>query len=117
MLDTLSQPFITTARAKGLRPRRVVGHHALPNALTPVVTLLGLSLPALFSGAVFVEAVFAWPGVGRVLVEAGPAPGLPGVVGATTIRARVRRGGQSLPPPFPRLGGPRKPETGRRKRF
>jgi peptide/nickel transport system permease protein len=87
MLETLSQPFITTARAKGLRPRRVVGHHALRTALTPVVTMLGLSLPALFSGAVFVEAVFAWPGVGRVLVEAVRARDYPVVMAATAISA------------------------------
>jgi peptide/nickel transport system permease protein len=87
MLETLSQPFITTARAKGLRPWRVVGHHVLRNALTPVVTLLGLSLPALFSGAVFVEAVFAWPGVGRVLVEAVRARDYPVVMAATAISA------------------------------
>ncbi|MGH7522292.1 MAG: ABC transporter permease [Gemmatimonadales bacterium] len=89
MLDTLSQPFITTARAKGLTPRRVVGHHALRNALTPVVTLLGLSLPALFSGAVFVEAVFAWPGVGRVLVEAVQARDYPVVMAATGVSAAL----------------------------
>jgi peptide/nickel transport system permease protein len=87
MLETLSQPFITTAHAKGLTPRRVVGRHALRNALTPVVTLLGLSLPALFSGAVFVEAVFAWPGVGRVLVEAVQARDYPVVMAATAISA------------------------------
>ncbi len=87
MLETMSQPFITTARAKGLKPRRVVGHHALRNALTPVVTMLGLSLPALFSGAVFVEAVFAWPGVGRVLVEAVKARDYPVVMAATAISA------------------------------
>src|SRR6266849_5311474 len=87
MLETLSQPFITTARAKGLRPRRVVGHHALRNALTPLVTMLGLSLPALFSGAVFIEAVFAWPGVGRVLVEAVRARDYPVVMAATAISA------------------------------
>jgi len=87
MLETLSQPFITTARAKGLTPRRVLGHHALRNTLTPVVTLLGLSLPALFSGAVFVEAVFAWPGVGRVLVEAVQARDYPVVMAATAVSA------------------------------
>ena len=87
MLETLSQPFITTARAKGLTPRRVIGRHALRSALTPVVTLLGLSLPALFSGAVFVEAVFAWPGVGRVLVEAVQARDYPVVMAATTVSA------------------------------
>jgi peptide/nickel transport system permease protein len=89
MLDTLSQPFITTAYAKGLTARRVVGHHALRNALTPVVTLLGLSLPALFSGAVFVEAVFAWPGVGRVLVEAVQARDYPVVMAATAVSAAL----------------------------
>jgi peptide/nickel transport system permease protein len=87
MIETLGQPFITTARAKGLTPRQVIGRHALRNALTPVVTLLGLSLPALFSGAVFVEAVFAWPGVGRVLVEAVQARDYPVVMAATTVSA------------------------------
>jgi len=87
MLETLSQPFIVTARAKGLTTTRVVGRHALRNALTPVVTLLGLSLPVLFSGAVFVEAVFAWPGVGRVLVEAVQARDYPVVMAATTVSA------------------------------
>src|SRR6266511_29608 len=87
MLETLSEPFITTARAKGLTPRRVVGRHALRNALTPIVTLLGLSLPALFSGAVCVEAVFSWPGVGRVLVEAVQARDYPVVMAATAVTA------------------------------
>jgi len=87
MLETLHQPFMTTAWAKGLTPRRVVGRHALRNALTPVVILLGLSLPALFSGAVFVEAVFAWPGVGRVLVEAVRARDYPVVMAATAVSA------------------------------
>jgi len=87
MIETLSQPFITTARAKGLTSRQVIVRHALRNALTPVVTLLGMSLPALFSGAVFVEAVFAWPGVGRVLVEAVQARDYPVVMAATAISA------------------------------
>ena len=87
MIETLSQPFITTARAKGLTGRGVVVHHALRNALTPVVTMLGMSLPALFSGAVFVEAVFAWPGVGRILVEAVQARDYPVVMAATTVSA------------------------------
>jgi peptide/nickel transport system permease protein len=87
MLETLAQPFITTARAKGLAPVQVVGRHALRNALAPVVTLLGLSLPALFSGAVFVEAVFAWPGVGRVLVEAVQGRDYPVVMAATAVSA------------------------------
>ena len=96
MLETLSQPFIVTARAKGLTTSRVVGRHALRNALTPVVTLLGLSLPVLFSGAVFVEAVFAWPGVGRVLVEAVQARDYPVVMAATTVSAVLVVAGNML---------------------
>jgi peptide/nickel transport system permease protein len=87
MLDTLHQPFIITAWAKGLSHRQVVGRHALRNALTPVVILLGMSLPALFSGAVFIEAVFAWPGVGRVFVEAVQARDYPVVMAATAVSA------------------------------
>lgn len=87
MLDIEAQPFVTTAHAKGLSPFRVARHHVLRNALTPVVTLLGLSLPALFSGAVLVEAVFAWPGVGRVLVEAVQARDYPVVMAATAVSA------------------------------
>jgi len=64
-----------------------MGRHALRNALTPVMILLGLSLPALFSGAVFIEAVFAWPGVGRVLVEAVKARDYPVVMAATAVSA------------------------------
>ena len=87
MLDVLSQPFVVTARAKGLPPARVLVRHGLRNALLPVLTLLGLGLPALFSGAVFVEAVFAWPGVGRVLVEAVQARDYPVVLAATAVSA------------------------------
>ena len=87
LLDALQQPFVVTARAKGLSGAGVLVSHALRNALTPVVTLLGLSLPALFSGAVFVEGVFAWPGVGRVLVEAVQARDYPVVMAATAISA------------------------------
>jgi peptide/nickel transport system permease protein len=96
MLDTLHQPFITTAWAKGLAPRQVVGRHALRNALTPVVTLLGMSLPALFSGAVFIEAVFAWPGVGRIFVEAVQARDYPVVMAATAVSAALVVAGNLL---------------------
>ncbi len=89
MLDAGSAPFVVTARAKGLSPAQVTRRHVLRNALIPVVTLLGLSLPALFSGAVFVEAVFAWPGVGRVLVEAVRARDYPVVLAATTVSAAL----------------------------
>jgi peptide/nickel transport system permease protein len=62
-------------------------HHVLRNALIPVLTLLGLSLPTLFSGAVFIEAIFAWPGVGRILVEAVLARDYPVVMAATAVSA------------------------------
>lgn len=87
MLDVATQGFVTTARAKGASPARVMLHHVLRNALVPILVLLGLSLPALFSGAVFVEAVFAWPGVGRVLVDAVRARDYPVVLAATTVSA------------------------------
>ncbi|WP_420595283.1 ABC transporter permease [Deinococcus sp.] len=70
MLEVLSQDFVRTARAKGVPSRRVLYRHALRNAVLPVVTLLGLSIPGLFGGAVLTETVFSWPGMGRVIVEA-----------------------------------------------
>jgi peptide/nickel transport system permease protein len=87
MRDVLSQPFVRAARAKGLSPFQVTRRHVARNALIPVITLLGLSLPALFSGTVFVETVFAWPGVGRRLVEALQARDYPVVMGATVVSA------------------------------
>ena len=70
MLDVLHQDYLRTARAKGLAERRVVMHHALRNALIPLVTLFALDLPYIFSGAVFVETIFAWPGMGRFYYQA-----------------------------------------------
>lgn len=70
VLDVLRQDFITTARAKGVAERMVIYKHALKNALIPVVTVLGLQFGILLGGAVLTETVFAWPGVGRLLVDA-----------------------------------------------
>ena len=69
-LDVATQDFVRTARAKGLPERAVLWRHVLRNALLPVITLLGLALPMLVGGAVFVEHVFAWPGMGRLVVAA-----------------------------------------------
>lgn len=69
MTDILQQDFIRTARAKGLSERLVILRHAARNALGPVITLFGLSIPFLFSGAVIIEIVFSWPGMGRIMVE------------------------------------------------
>ncbi len=70
MLEVLNQDYIRTARAKGLPERVVIFKHALRNALIPIVTILGLSLPTLFGGAFIVETIFAWPGMGRLGVTA-----------------------------------------------
>jgi peptide/nickel transport system permease protein len=95
-LDVAGSPFVAIARAKGLSPTRVAVRHVLRNALIPVVTLLGLSLPALFSGAVFIEAIFAWPGVGRVLVEGVVARDYPVVMAATAVSAALVVAGNLL---------------------
>ena len=69
MLEVLSEDYVRTARAKGLSPGRVVGLHALRNALIPVVTVIGLSVGSLMAGAVLTETIFSWPGVGKWLIE------------------------------------------------
>lgn len=69
MLEVLKQDYITTARAKGVAERYVVYKHALKNALIPVVTVMGLQFGILLGGAVLTETVFAWPGIGRLLVD------------------------------------------------
>jgi peptide/nickel transport system permease protein len=70
MLEVLRQDYVRTARAKGLKPRKVILRHALTNALIPAVTIIGLQFGYLLAGAVVTETVFAWPGVGRLLVDA-----------------------------------------------
>ena len=70
MLEVLKLDYIRTARAKGVYPKRVVVRHALRNALLPVITILGLQFGALLGGAIVTETIFAWPGVGRLIVNA-----------------------------------------------
>jgi ABC-type dipeptide/oligopeptide/nickel transport system permease component len=70
MLDVLGQDFVLTARAKGLAEARVVGKHALRNSAIPIVTLAGLEIGQLLGGAVITETIFAWPGLGRLTVQA-----------------------------------------------
>jgi peptide/nickel transport system permease protein len=81
MLEVLSQDFMRTARAKGVAERVVVIRHALRNALIPTVTILGLAYGGLLSGAVMTETIFAWPGLGRLVVEAIAARDYPLVEG------------------------------------
>ena len=83
----LGSDWILAARARGLGPRRVLWNHALRGALLPVFTLLGLSLPGLLAGAVAVETVFAWPGMGRVAVQALLTRDYPVIMAVTTVAA------------------------------
>jgi len=69
LLDVLPAEYVKTARAKGVPERHIIRRHALRNALLPVITLFGLAFPALLTGAVFVEKVFSWPGMGLVIVN------------------------------------------------
>ena len=69
LIDVLPAGYITTARAKGVDESTVVRHHAMRNALLPVITILGVAFPALLTGAVFIEKVFAWPGMGLLIVS------------------------------------------------
>jgi peptide/nickel transport system permease protein len=70
MQEVIRQDYIRTARAKGVSPGRVIWHHAFRNTLIPLVTLIGLTLPHLLSGAVILEQIFTWPGMGRLYFEA-----------------------------------------------
>jgi peptide/nickel transport system permease protein len=70
MLEELNQDYIRTARAKGLSEMAVVCRHALPNALVPIVTVVGLQFGALLAGAIVTETIFSWPGLGRLVVSA-----------------------------------------------
>lgn len=87
LLEALAQDYVLMARAKGLPESAVVGRHALRNALLPVVTLAGLSLPLLLGGAVVTEVVFAWPGLGRVTVDAIYARDYPVIMATTALSA------------------------------
>ncbi len=87
MLEVMRQDYVNTARAKGLRQRAVVLRHALRNALIPIVTIIGLRFGALLSGAVLTETVFAWPGVGRLMVDSISARDYPVVQGAVLLLA------------------------------
>lgn len=83
LLEILRQDFVRTARAKGLHRRSVVVGHAMRNALIPVVTVVGLSLPVLISGAAITETIFGWPGMGRLAVDGALRRDYPLVMGVT----------------------------------
>jgi peptide/nickel transport system permease protein len=85
MLEVMANDYITTAYAKGLSPLKVIGKHALKNALIPVVTLIGMDLGTLMGGAILTETVFNWPGVGRTIYLAILQRDAPVVIGGTII--------------------------------
>ncbi len=87
LIDVLRLPYIGTARAKGVPEGAVVWHHAWRNALFPVITLFGLWLPLLVTGSVFVEMVFAWPGLGLLAASAASSRDYPLVMGAALLAA------------------------------
>ncbi|MCB1716627.1 MAG: ABC transporter permease subunit, partial [Candidatus Competibacteraceae bacterium] len=89
MLEVLSEDYVRTARAKGLPPQRVIGLHALRNALIPVVTVIGLQVGVLLGGAVLTETIFAWPGIGKWMVESISRRDYPAVQGGLLLIAAI----------------------------
>ena len=87
MLDVIEQDFVRTARAKGLPRRRVLLHHVMRNALIPMITLAGIQLPTLLSGALVTETVFTWPGMGRLFLDSLGYQDYPVVMGLLMFTA------------------------------
>ncbi len=85
MLDVLRQDYLRTARAKGVSENKVVMHHALRNALIPIITIFGVQFSNVLGGSVLAETVFAWPGVGRLVVDAIDQRDIPTVTGALVM--------------------------------
>lgn len=89
MIEALAQDYVRTAQAKGLTFRPVVLRHALRNALIPIATIIGTYIPNLLAGAVFIETIFAWPGMGRLFVDSVNARDYPVVMGLTLTLAII----------------------------
>jgi peptide/nickel transport system permease protein len=87
LLEVLSEEYITAARARGLREKTVIYKHALRNAMIPILTIFGMSLPFLLGGAVLIENVFAWPGLGLLATQAASARDYPLILATTMIAA------------------------------
>src|SRR5256712_5459452 len=118
MLDVVRQDYIQSARAKGLAEPIVIGKHALRNALLPIVTILGLSLPGLIGGSVIVESIFAIPGMGQLMVQAVFERGYPVIIGNLVIVATPTLGANPIPDLTHSVVDPRvrvPPRPGRRR--
>ena len=89
VLEILQQDYLRTARAKGLGRRRVVNQHALRNAMVPIVTVIGMEIPVLFGGAVIVEQLFSWPGLGLMTMRAIMSRDYPVIMGVCVLSAVV----------------------------
>lgn len=89
MLEVLHQDYMRTARAKGLKERAVVLHHALKNALIPTLTIIGVTFGSLLSGAVLTETIFTWPGLGRYATASAINLDFPAVMGVTLVAAII----------------------------
>jgi dipeptide transport system permease protein len=87
MLEVLNEDYVRTAKAKGLSPGRVIAVHALRNALIPVITVIGLQVGVLFSGAVLTESIFSWPGIGKWLIDSISRRDYPSVQGGILLIA------------------------------
>jgi peptide/nickel transport system permease protein len=96
MQEVIRQDYIRTARAKGLGPIRVLCQHAFRNTLIPLVTLIGLTLPALLSGSVIIEYIFQWPGMGRLFFESIRERDYPTLMGLTLMFSVLTLAGQLL---------------------
>jgi peptide/nickel transport system permease protein len=87
MLETLNEEYVRTARGKGLRESVVVWRHAFRNSLLPLVTLIGLSIPEILGGTAIVEAIFSWPGIGQLSVQAATGHDYTLMMGLTVFLA------------------------------
>lgn len=89
MLDTVTQDYIRTARAKGLPEKLVIRRHALRNSMLPIITIIGLSLPAIVGGALITESLYGIPGMGLLTLRAATQQDMPTVIGATIIATLI----------------------------
>lgn len=93
LLDSIQQDYVTVARAKGLSRRVVLLKHATRNSLIPLLTLIGMLIPALIGGSVIIERIFSWPGIGRLFFTAVEGRDYPVIMGLTTLSALLSLGG------------------------
>jgi peptide/nickel transport system permease protein len=87
MIDVLNQDYVRTARAKGLSSRRIIFRHALPNAILPIIAMIGIDIGQFMSGVVVVEAVYGWPGIGQLAWQAIQQVDIPIIMGVTLVSA------------------------------